>query len=134
MQKQTRVYPISIVAKLTGLSQRQIRYYESMEVISPSRSKGKQRLYSSSEIDTLLAVKILLGRGLTLQGIRNMINTQQFTDIIEKTLDIPRIDYDAALNDTHPKKSSSHNELINQLLHEHSDTSTPAGQDDKGGE
>lgn len=79
MESKTAIYSISSVAKLTGLSQRQIRYYETMSLISPVRSKGNQRLYSSEDIETLLTIKTLLKEGLTLQGIKAAIEGKSKT-------------------------------------------------------
>ena len=55
---------------MTNLTARQIRYYESHGLISPSRSKGNQRLYTPSDVENLLMIKSLLEKGLNLDGIK----------------------------------------------------------------
>ncbi len=36
---------------MTNLTARQIRYYESHELIKPARSKGNQRLYTPQDVE-----------------------------------------------------------------------------------
>jgi MerR family glutamine synthetase transcriptional repressor len=64
------VYPIGIVQNLTGLTGRQIRYYEQQGLLTPERTKGNQRLYSPEDVDQLMRIKELLAQGLTLEGVR----------------------------------------------------------------
>jgi len=64
------VYPIGVVQTLTGLSGRQIRYYEKMGLIAPHRTPGNQRLYSPADTDRLLEIKRLLAQGLNIEGVR----------------------------------------------------------------
>lgn len=45
-RKELPLFSISIVTSLTELTPRQIRYYEEKGLIAPTRSKGKQRLFS----------------------------------------------------------------------------------------
>lgn len=64
------VYPIGVVQKLTGLSGRQIRYYEKAGLLAPHRTQGNQRLYSPKEVDLLLEIKALLAEGLNIEGVK----------------------------------------------------------------
>jgi MerR family transcriptional regulator, glutamine synthetase repressor len=68
------IYPISVVMTMTNLTARQIRYYESHELIKPARSKGNQRLYTPQDVENLLLIKSLLEKGLNLDGIQAVIN------------------------------------------------------------
>jgi MerR family glutamine synthetase transcriptional repressor len=67
------VYPIGVVEKLTGLTGRQIRYYEATGLVIPARTKGKQRLYSPEDVERLLRVKELLSQGLNIEGVRAVL-------------------------------------------------------------
>lgn len=71
------VYPIGVVEKLTGLTGRQIRYYEDMELLHPERTEGNQRLYSPAEVEKLKEIKNLLGQGMNLAGIRAYFEDRQ---------------------------------------------------------
>ena len=42
---------MNIVMQLTGLTARQIRYYEEQELVQPARTEGKQRMFSLDDID-----------------------------------------------------------------------------------
>jgi MerR family transcriptional regulator, glutamine synthetase repressor len=71
------IYPISVVMSMTNLTARQIRYYESHELIKPARSKGNQRLYTPQDVENLLLIKSLLEKGLNLDGINAVISGTQ---------------------------------------------------------
>ena len=45
---------MNIVMQLTGLTARQIRYYEEQELVHPARTEGKQRMFSLDDIDILI--------------------------------------------------------------------------------
>ncbi len=63
--------------KLTSLTARQIRYYESQELIFPKRSDGNRRLYSLADIDRLLEIKDYLDDGLNMAGIRKVYDQKK---------------------------------------------------------
>ncbi|MHB9145898.1 MAG: MerR family transcriptional regulator [Symbiobacteriia bacterium] len=64
------LYPIGVVEQLTGLTARQIRYYESRELLRPQRTPGRQRLYSLAEVERLKEIKELMTRGFMLEDVR----------------------------------------------------------------
>jgi MerR family glutamine synthetase transcriptional repressor len=114
VEKSTRVYPIGIVTQLTGLSQRQIRYYESAGLIRPNRTPGKQRLYSPEEIEVLSAIKTLLRQGLTLQGIHNFLQHHSPAEILQKVPDSFQPDLESILEGL--QKKSLHADLLEPIL------------------
>lgn len=66
----TGLYKIRETAQKTGLTQRAIRYYESLGLISPTkRSRGKIRLYTEADCQRLLEIKKLRDTGLSLAEI-----------------------------------------------------------------
>ena len=67
------VYPIGVVRKLTGLSDRQIRYYEQVGLFSPARSPGRRRLFAPADVETLLLIKQEMARGLRTAEIREKL-------------------------------------------------------------
>lgn len=73
------LFSMSIVSNLTGLSARQVRYYEEHKLIHPARSEGNRRLFSFNDIDRLLEIKELIDKGVNLAGIKQVfkINEQQ---------------------------------------------------------
>lgn len=114
MEKSTKVYPIGIVTQLTGLSQRQIRYYESAGLISPNRTRGKQRLYSPEEIEVLSAIKSLLRQGLTLQGIHNLLQNHTPAEILQRIPDSFQPDLENILNEF--QINSPHADLLKPII------------------
>lgn len=64
------IYPIGYVARLTGLTPRQIRYYEREGLLEPQRTPGGHRLYSDDDVARLLAIRRLMQQGQSVQGIR----------------------------------------------------------------
>ncbi len=72
-RKSLPLFSIRIVTTLTGLTPRQIRYYEEKELITPSRSKGKQRLFSYNDVDRLMEIKALKDKGLNIAGIKEVL-------------------------------------------------------------
>ncbi|MEB2357395.1 MerR family transcriptional regulator [Bacillus pumilus] len=54
--KDKKVISIGIVSELTGLSVRQIRYYEERRLIYPQRSTRGTRKYSFSDVERLMDI------------------------------------------------------------------------------
>lgn len=63
-------FPIGAVKEATGLTERRIRYYETLELIAPKRTQGNQRLYSIQDIERLKEIKSLLDSGVSLRDVR----------------------------------------------------------------
>lgn len=76
LRRSVALFPMGIVMKLTGLTARQIRYYETHHLVSPERTKGHQRLFSLNDIDRLLEIKKLIDQGLNIAGIQAVLGGQ----------------------------------------------------------
>lgn len=63
------VYSMAVAERLSGLTRRRIRYYESLGLLRPARTPGGRRLYSPAELGRLAEVKDLLEAGLELRAI-----------------------------------------------------------------
>lgn len=70
VDQHTPVYPIGVVRQLTGLTDRQIRYYEETGLVIPARTAGHQRLYSPWEVERLKEIRDLLAEGFTIKTIK----------------------------------------------------------------
>jgi len=68
------VYPIGKVEEMTGLTGRQIRYYEEKGLISPQRTRGNQRRFSLSDISRLRKIKALIDQDLDIETVRKMLD------------------------------------------------------------
>ncbi|HWL23511.1 MAG TPA: MerR family transcriptional regulator [Ureibacillus sp.] len=77
--KYKKVISIGVVCELTGLSERQIRYYESRKLIFPERSKTGLRKYSFQDIETLIEIANLLEDGVWTNEIRKELKGRELT-------------------------------------------------------
>lgn len=75
--KNIPVYSIGVVQELTGLSGRQIRYYEQAGLISPRRTGGRRRLYTRAEVDLLNEIKDYLRQGMTLEAVKEVMSAKR---------------------------------------------------------
>lgn len=69
------IYSIGVVKDKTGLTGRQIRYYEECDLINPARTEGNQRIYSEWDIQRLNKIKELLVEGLNIAGVKQKLGT-----------------------------------------------------------
>ncbi len=76
-------YVISIAARMVGVPNYTLRYYEKIGIMEPSRSKGNIRLYSDRDIAFIRKVKTLIeDLGLNLAGVEVILRmTQRMTDL-----------------------------------------------------
>jgi MerR family transcriptional regulator, global nitrogen regulator len=68
--KDKKVITIGIVRELTGLSERQIRYYEERKLIFPERTPGGSRKYSFTDIELLMDIAEKIEDGVQTFEIR----------------------------------------------------------------
>ncbi|UQW80544.1 MerR family transcriptional regulator [Staphylococcus edaphicus] len=77
LRRSMPVFPMSVVTKLSELTARQIRYYETHELIKPQRSEGNKRLFSLNDLERLLEIKKLIEKGFNIKGIKQIIKNEQ---------------------------------------------------------
>lgn len=64
------IYVISIAARLVGMHQQTLRYYERTGFIEPKRTPGNIRMYSNSDINRIRAAQRLIDElGVNLAGV-----------------------------------------------------------------
>jgi DNA-binding transcriptional MerR regulator len=71
-----KVISIGTVSKLSGLSIRQIRYYEERKLLFPERTEGGNRLYSFSDIERLLNISMQMEEGFHTYEIHSLEKKQ----------------------------------------------------------
>ncbi len=76
LRRNMALFPMSIVRELTGLTARQIRYYEENNLVNPKRTEGNRRMFSFNDVDRLLEIKALLEKGVNLAGIRHVLDNK----------------------------------------------------------
>jgi len=82
--KDKKVISIGVVSELTGLSERQIRYYEERQLIHPDRTKGRTRMYSFSDVELLVEIANKIEDGLQTYEIRKINESQKEERTISK--------------------------------------------------
>lgn len=76
--KEKKVITIGIVKELTGLSERQIRYYEERKLVFPERTPGGSRKYSFADVEQLVEIANKIEDGVQTYEIRQeMIRKQK---------------------------------------------------------
>ncbi|MFT4416580.1 MerR family transcriptional regulator [Fredinandcohnia humi] len=87
--KHKKVINIGVVKELTGLSQRQIRYYEERKLIFPDRTSGGIRKYSFTDIEILMDIANKIEEGVQTREIRQemvrkqSVNNEQHRKMIQ---------------------------------------------------
>lgn len=66
----TPIYNIGATSRLTGMPIWTLRWVERHGLVSPSRTGGRQRLFSDEEIELLNAIRQLMEEHVNLAGIR----------------------------------------------------------------
>lgn len=77
-------FVISIAARMVGVHAQTLRYYERVGLIWPSRTVGRQRLYSPSDIDRLRRIKTFTEEmGMNLAGAEVALKLVERIDQLE---------------------------------------------------
>lgn len=71
------VYSMGVAERLTGLTARQIRYWEAHGLIKPFRTAGGHRIYSELDVTRLKEVKRLLNEEMTLERVKAQLSTRE---------------------------------------------------------
>jgi len=102
--------------EMTGLTSRQIRYYDQQDLIFPARSSGNQRLFSENDIKRLIKIKELLEAGNSIETVRSKLRAPEVDQDLKAEDDYEdRYDYysDVDLDSLYPVSNRS--ELIKKL-------------------
>jgi MerR family transcriptional regulator/heat shock protein HspR len=76
--EETPVYVISVAARMVGMHAQSLRHYERIGLVRPSRSQGRQRLYSQADINRLRQIQRLMqDLGVNLAGAEVIINMNE---------------------------------------------------------
>ena len=82
-------FVISIAARMVGVHAQTLRYYERVGLIWPSRTVGRQRLYSPSDIERLRRIKTFTEEmGMNLAGAEVALKLVEKIDQLEQEIDM----------------------------------------------
>lgn len=83
---ETPVFVISVAAELAGMHAQTLRQYDRLGLVSPSRTRGGGRRYSSRDVSMLRAVQRLSQEGVSLPGIARILELEQRVAELEERL------------------------------------------------
>jgi len=93
------VYLISIVSKILDIHPQTLRQYERENLIKPSRSNGKIRLYSQRDIDRIkLILRLTRELGVNLAGVDIILRLKENVDTMEREIADLRHEVEAVKN------------------------------------
>ena len=77
-------YVISVAARLLEVHPQTLRYYERAGLLSPSRSQGNIRLYSSADLEQARQIKRLINDlGVNLAGVEVILRLTRHIQELE---------------------------------------------------
>lgn len=76
--KLSNTYTIREVAKISGLPESTLRYYETIGLINPIKrdASSKYRVYSEDDVNLVVAIACLNVTGLSIDGMRNYLKNR----------------------------------------------------------
>lgn len=81
------VYLISIVSKMLDIHPQTLRQYERENLICPSRSDGRIRLYSQRDVDKIkLILRLTRELGVNIAGVDIILRLRESVDAMEKEI------------------------------------------------
>ena len=84
-------YVISVAARLVGMHQQTLRYYERAGLVAPSRSSGRRRMYSPQDIDRVREIQRMISDlGVNLAGVDMIFRMRQRLLEMEAELELAR--------------------------------------------
>jgi len=93
------VYLISVVAKILDIHPQTLRQYERENLVTPSRTNGRIRLYSQRDIDRIkLILRLTRELGVNLAGVDIILRLKENVDMIEKEVSDLRYEVAKAQN------------------------------------
>ncbi len=82
------LYVISVAARMVGMHEQTLRYYERMGIIRPARSKGRIRLYSRADIERLRQIQRLMDElGVNLAGAEAILRLREHIAALERQIE-----------------------------------------------
>ena len=85
------IYVISVAARLVCMHPQTLRYYDRIGLMKPSRTLGRTRLYSRSDVERLKKISRLIDDlGVNLAGVEVILNMSERIEALQQELDYTR--------------------------------------------
>jgi MerR family transcriptional regulator/heat shock protein HspR len=89
------IYVISIAARLVGMHQQTLRYYERAGLVEPKRTGGNIRMYSNSDIQKIRTAQRLIDElGVNLAGVDIILRMSEQIRALQDELSETRAELD----------------------------------------
>lgn len=75
-------FTVGQVAEMLDVQQAFLRRLETHDLVTPGRTDGKQRRYSRDDVDRVSGIVDLVDEGLTLAGVRRVLELQAEVDAL----------------------------------------------------
>src|SRR5262244_1226266 len=105
---QRALYIISVAAELAGVHPQTLRIYERKGLIEPSRTEGRSRRYSDRDIALLQRIQELTNEGVSLAGVRKILDLEAELDDAQARIDELRADLERAREETRRSVAEVH--------------------------
>ena len=66
-------YTMAVAVRLAGVEAHRLRRYEESGLITPERTRGKQRLFSDNDIERIKEIARLEDEGINMEGIKAIL-------------------------------------------------------------
>ena len=80
------LFSVGQVAEMLGVQPAFLRRLDTEQVVEPARSDGGQRRYSRSEIGRVQQVSVMAAEGMTLPGIRRVLELEAEVMLLQREL------------------------------------------------
>jgi len=87
MDENSPIFAIAVAAELAGMHPQTLRQYDRLGLVSPTRVGGRNRLYSANDIVRLREIADLSAQGLSLEGIRRILELQEEVRVLRMRLE-----------------------------------------------
>ena len=77
------VFVISVAAELAGMHAQTLRQYDRLGLVSPSRTRGGGRRYSTRDVALLREVQRLSQEGVSLAGIQRILDLENHVNALQ---------------------------------------------------
>ena len=81
------VFVISVAAELAGMHAQTLRQYDRLGLVSPSRTRGGGRRYSSRDVALLREVQRLSQEGVSLVGIQRILDLENHVSALQSRVE-----------------------------------------------
>ena len=81
-------FVISVAARIVGVNTQTLRYYESLGLVQPHRTRGNQRVYSRRDVERVRRMRGLIDDlGINLAGVEVVMKLLDRIDDMQADLD-----------------------------------------------